>query len=140
MSDIHAPQSMGQHSAGLRPPSTAPTLPRPAAAPKDESSSIGLVGDSEAAAAEGKIKAFGTGDQAIRREQYARQAVKTGTGACRVRSFHGRLSSQGLEYMDNQINDWLDHSPDVEVKFVTTNVGVFEGKMREPALIVNLWY
>ena len=63
-----------------------------------------------------------------------------GTGACRVRSFHGRLSSQGLEYMDNQINEWLDHNPDVEVKFVSSVVGVFEGKMREPAIILNLWY
>jgi hypothetical protein len=37
--------------------------------------------------------------------------------------------------MDNQINEWLDANPEVEVKFVTSTVGVFEGKMREPALV-----
>ena len=35
---------------------------------------------------------------------------------------------------------WLDAHPEVEVKFVTSTVGIFEGKMREPALILNLWY
>ena len=63
-----------------------------------------------------------------------------GTGACRVKSFHGKYSDQGLEYMDDQINEWLDAHPDIEVKFVTSTVGVFEGKIREPALVLNLWY
>jgi hypothetical protein len=89
---------------------------------------------------ESKIKTNVGNGLSVRKEQFARKAVTNGTGACRIRSFHGRLSSQGLEYMDNQINEWLDHNPDVEVKFGTSSVGVFEGKMREPALILNIWY
>jgi hypothetical protein len=86
-----------------------------------------------------KIKAFGVvGGQ--RAHTWKRTATTPGTGACRVRSFHGKLSDQGMTYLDDQINEWLDQHPEVEVKFVTSTVGQFEGKIREPALIMNLWY
>ena len=57
-----------------------------------------------------------------------------------MKSFHGKYSDQGLQYLDDAVNEWLDAHPDVEVKFVTSTVGVFEGKIREPALVLNLWY
>jgi len=75
-----------------------------------------------------------------RKHEWKRQPVKTGTGATRVRSFHGKYSEQGLEYLDNAINEWLDNNPDIEVKFVTSTVMTFEGKIREPALVLNVWY
>ncbi|HTW93731.1 MAG TPA: hypothetical protein VMD30_02985 [Tepidisphaeraceae bacterium] len=62
------------------------------------------------------------------------------TGAVRVKSFHGRLSDNGLEYLDNAINEWLDRHPDIDIKFVTSTEGMFDGKIKEPALILNLWY
>jgi hypothetical protein len=86
-----------------------------------------------------KIRAFGVGASHVSKE-FNRAPVKTGTGACRVKSFHGKLSDQGLGYLDDAINEWLDKHPEVELKFVTSSVGVFEGKIREPALILNLWY
>jgi hypothetical protein len=86
-----------------------------------------------------KIKAFGS--EAVRQDHaWNRKPNANGTGASRVRSFHGKDSDQGLEYLDNAINDWLDAHPEAEVKFVTSTVGVFEGKIREPALVLNLWY
>jgi len=33
--------------------------------------------------------------------------MSSGQGACRVRSFHGRLSDEGMAYMDDKINEWL---------------------------------
>jgi len=118
-------------------PTAQPQAQKPAPAPADDEGSIGLVDEGGGEA----IKVTGTAMNAsVRRDQWKRQAAKTGSGAVRVRTFHGRLSQQGLEYMDNQINEWLDVHTEVEIKFVTSNVGVFEGKMREPALIVNLWY
>lgn len=90
-------------------------------------------------AAPKKIMAFG-GDAHVRRANYKRVPSISGHGACRVRSFHGKYSEQGLEYLDNAINEWLDASPEVEVKFVTSTVMTFEGKIREPALVLNLWY
>jgi len=62
------------------------------------------------------------------------------TGAIRVKSFHGRLSDNGLEYLDNAINDWLDAHPEIDIKFVTSTEGMFDGKIKEPALILNVWF
>jgi hypothetical protein len=114
---------------------------RPPAVPAETGMEpIGLVDEPGAAAeAAKKIKAFGvTGQQ--KSHNWKRTPATTGAGAVRVRSFHGRLSDQGLGFMDDQINEWLDAHPEVEVKFVTSSVGTYEGKIREPALVLNLWY
>ena len=42
--------------------------------------------------------------------------------------------------MDDKINEWIDMHPEVEIKHVSTTIGVFEGKIRDQALIVNIWY
>lgn len=103
---------------------------------------LGLVDEVEEvdAGSEKKIRAFGVADSGHRNRSWKRTPHLPGHGAVRVRSFHGKLSDQGMEYLDNAINDWLDEHPDVEIKFVTSTVGTFEGKIREPALILNLWY
>jgi hypothetical protein len=65
----------------------------------------------------------------------------TGNGATRVRSFHGRLSDDGLAYTDDKINEWLDSHPEIEVKHVNCFVGPLEGKVTgEQGLIVVIWY
>ncbi len=86
-----------------------------------------------------KILAFGA-DLVTKQHAWKRQPVINGNGACRVKSFHGKYSEQGLEYLDNAINEWLDAHAEVEVKFVTSTVMTFEGKIREPALVLNVWY
>jgi hypothetical protein len=73
-------------------------------------------------------------------QTFKRATSVTGHGAIRVRSFHGRLSDEGLAHMDRSINEWLDQHPDIEIKNVTTTVGQWEGKFKEPALIVNVWF
>ena len=85
-----------------------------------------------------KIK-FGA-EIGVKKHAWKRQPVRTGTGACRVRTFHGKLSDQGLEYIDEAINVWLDDHPEIDIKFVTTNVGMFDGKFKDIALVVNVWY
>ncbi len=75
-----------------------------------------------------------------RKHDWKRLTQTPGTGAVRMKSFHGKLSEQGMEYLDDAINTWLDSHPDVEIKFVTSNVGMFDGKMKDMALILNLWY
>jgi hypothetical protein len=85
-----------------------------------------------------KIK-FGA-ELGIKKHAWKREPVRTGTGACRVRTFHGKLSDQGLEYIDEAINVWLDEHPEIDIKFVTTNVGMFDGKFKDLALVVNVWY
>ena len=61
-------------------------------------------------------------------------------GATRLRIFHAKLSDGAVAHLDHQINDWLDQTPDVEIKFATTTVGVWEGKHAEPNLIMTLFY
>jgi hypothetical protein len=102
---------------------------------------IGLVDEEPQAALETakKIKAFGIGGME-KKHEWKRQTNVTSSGAVRMRSFHGRLSDEGLTFMDDKINEWLDAHPEVEVKFVTSTVGTYEGKIREPALVLNVWY
>jgi hypothetical protein len=71
---------------------------------------------------------------------WKRKHTSTGTGACRVKTFHGKCSDQGLEYLDDAINMFLDEHPDIDVKFVQSNIGMFDGKFKDFALIVNVWY
>lgn len=124
---------------GLQPP-RAPSPAKPAK-PVDEP--LTLVEEIEDLSNAGgttasKIK-FGP-DISHKKHEWKRTPVCTGFGACRVKSFHAKYSDQGLEHIDDAINEWLDNHAEVEVKFVTTTVHVFEGKIREPAIVMNLWY
>ncbi len=149
----HPPQQVHTHGTTAAPAShPAHGLPRTvsgSAVPKlpqqklDELDPIELIEDESSTPAPGtsKIKAFGAETAAVRHHQdWKRKVNSNGTGATRVRSFHGKYSDTGIEYLDNAINEWLDNHPEAEVKFVTSTVGVFEGKIREPALVLNLWY
>ncbi|MBL4591927.1 MAG: hypothetical protein JKY96_08210 [Phycisphaerales bacterium] len=63
----------------------------------------------------------------------------TGTGAIHCKSFHCKLTGDSLEFLDQQINEWLDKHPQYEVKMVTTSIGTWTGKSKEPNLIINVW-
>jgi len=77
---------------------------------------------------------------ALAQHSYKRPTHYNKTGAVRMRTFHCRLSEQGVEYLDQIINDWLESHPDIEVKFVTSTIGMWDGKLKEPTLILNVWY
>lgn len=134
------PIGTSQQGAGGAKVAGMPTLQNRAA---DDHSldPISLVDDFDASSdtPTSKIKAFGIAGQRAE-HQWKRKTYASGQGACRVRSFHGRLSDEGMAYMDEKINEWLDSHPDVEVKTVTTTIGQYEGKIKEPALVVNVWY
>ncbi|MCA9297543.1 MAG: hypothetical protein KDA28_00670 [Phycisphaerales bacterium] len=63
----------------------------------------------------------------------------TGTGAIHVKSFHCKMTEEGLHHIDEMINEWLDEHPQYEVKFVTQAIGEWRGKVKEPNLIVQVW-
>jgi hypothetical protein len=87
-----------------------------------------------------KIKAFSVAQEKSHLTKFTRQTTVTGRGAIRVRTFHSRLSDESLAYMDDKINEWLDGHPDIEIKFTTTAIGQYDGKIKEPALVLNVWY
>ncbi len=51
-----------------------------------------------------------------------------------------RSRAGALGFMQDQINEWIDQSPEIDVKHISTQVGMFEGKHTEPHLIVTIFY
>ncbi len=128
----HVPQPIGPAKISPVPTQTVKPV---------ELEPLSLVDEPAAAGGPSKIKAFSSsGPHGTGTHTWKRQLNTTGHGAVRVRTFHGRLSDEGMDFLDNKINEWLDAHAEIEIKFVTTNIGTFEGKIREPALIVNVWY
>jgi hypothetical protein len=120
----------------------APMVPKPVSPMKEEA--LSLVEESapqSGAPTQSKIHGFSsTGGGKQFADAFKRKTNVLGTGAIRVKSFHGRLSEQGLDYLDHAINEWLDNHADIEIKNISSSVGMFDGKMKEPAVILNLWY
>ncbi|MCC7388291.1 MAG: hypothetical protein IT431_05940 [Phycisphaerales bacterium] len=78
----------------------------------------------------------------IRRHEdtWSRTPNTPGTGAIHVRTFKAKLSDDGLPYLDQQINEWLDAHPQYEVKLVNTAIGEWSTKLgKEPGIIVSVW-
>ena len=112
--------------------------PEPAGAGKEDEP-LSLV-DSEGGGSAVALKAFGAGmGQSQKEQQYKRALNVTGQGATRCRVFHSKIAEAPLEYMQNQINEWLD-SDQIEVKHVGHVIGTLEGKTPVPNVIVMVWY
>ena len=103
--------------------------------PMEESPTAPIAGISAAGSA--KIKTFEKKDN--HEERFLREPDKASHGATHVRTFHSKLNNESLAYMDEQINDWLAKHPEAEAKFSTTTIGMYSGKMKEPAIICQVW-
>ena len=84
-----------------------------------------------------KITAFGSDKK--EKSEWSREPNTTGADAKHVRTFHSKLTDDALAYLDTQINAWLDEHPDYEVKVVSSTIGTFTGKTKEPHLICQVW-
>ncbi|MGB2820127.1 MAG: hypothetical protein WBF17_04045 [Phycisphaerae bacterium] len=102
---------------------------------------ISLVDSQESSGfATGGVKTFGiAGGADAEKHEYKRPLNTDGSGATRCRTFHSKIAIASLEFMENQINDWLD-SDKIEVKHVGHVIGIMEGKRPEPNLLVMVWY
>ncbi|MCD6304590.1 MAG: hypothetical protein J7M21_06475 [Planctomycetes bacterium] len=107
----------------------------------DEPEPLSLVDEDEMAAAPGEgLKTFGPhAQQAKKVKEFKRPLNADGSGATRCRIFHSKIAVPSLEFMEEQINDWLDGA-DIEVKHVGHLIGTMEGKRPEPNLLVIVWY
>lgn len=85
------------------------------------------------------IRQFGTRKKVAGESSWRRMANADGTGATHVKTFYSKLRADALDFMDHQINEWLDAHPELEVKFATTTIGELTGKTKELALFVNVW-
>lgn len=130
------------------PPSTPPEEERPASTEDETDLSLddtlpldlGPVPTVPDPAEPPKIRTFEQKLRSLRHEDtWSRTPNANGTGAIHVKSFHCKLTGDSLEFIDQQINEWLDAHPQYEVKTVTTSIGTWTGKLKEPNLIVNVW-
>ncbi len=133
-------------SGGGRPAESPPASIAAAGGAADETSPISLVDASESTGAPGHRTIHGTsmstapGGPIEESARLKRPLNKTGAGASRCRVFHSKLSDEATRHMEQQINEWLDRNPDVEIKFCTSTVGVWTGKHAEPNLILTMFY
>lgn len=140
---LRDPESLGGSGA---PPSPTPVSKPMIGAPKPAVFQPGsLSGSAPPRAVEGddappKIRAF---DQKMgggkHEDNWNRSPNVTGKGAIHVKSFHCKLTGESLEFLDKQVNEWLDAHPQYEVKMVTSTVGEWMGKLKEPNLIIQVW-
>ncbi len=84
------------------------------------------------------IQVFG-GDRVPHEDNWSRKTNVTGQGATHVKTFFCKLRPDAIQFVDDQVNDWLDKHPEYEVKFVTSTVGKLVGKNVEDALFMNVW-
>jgi hypothetical protein len=72
--------------------------------------------------------------------KFTRPLTNSGRGSIRCRTFHTKLTDAAIGYMDSVINEWIDKNPQIEIKYATSTIGMFEGKRLEPHLIMTLFY
>lgn len=106
--------------------------------------SLSLIDDVEARpTGSTQIRSFATGSTLAGQHddsRYKRPLSAHNEPATRVRTFHGKLTEAGVAHMDELINEWLDSNPTVFIKSSTSSIGVFEGKSKEPHLVLTLFY
>ncbi len=73
-------------------------------------------------------------------KNFKRPLQHDGRGATRCRILHAKLNDGAMKFLQDQINEWIDNHPDIEIKSASTQVGVVEGKSQEPHLIITLFY
>src|SRR4030042_5946846 len=57
-----------------------------------------------------------------------------------VKTFFTKLHAGAIEFLDEQINKWLQENPGVRIKMTNTTTGEIQGKKTEPHIIIHVWY
>lgn len=90
------------------------------------------------ASARSAAAAIGSGSRPV--ESFRRPLLRNTANATRCRTFHAKLTDAAFVHLNDQINEWVDGSDEIEIKFATSSVGVVEGKHPDPHLIVTVFY
>jgi hypothetical protein len=101
--------------AASRPQASAPRpAPRPAARP----------GAAQAAAVSKKVG----------------QAVAKTSRITGMKTFYTKLHPGALDFIDEQVAEWLKAHPSVMIKQTNVTVGEVQAKKTEPNIILSIWY
>ena len=57
-----------------------------------------------------------------------------------VKTFFSKLHGGALEFLDEQIANWLKENPNITIVQTNTSTGDVVAKTTEPHLIVTVWY
>ena len=118
-------------------------LPKIKEGPDEADETLTLVDEEEMGhSATTQIRSFTTSSLGgeYRETGYKRPLAGQDEPATRCRTFHGKLTQPGLSHMDETVNEWLDAHPEIFVKSSTTAVGTFEGKTKEPHMLLTIFY
>lgn len=66
--------------------------------------------------------------------------VSTAERITGVKTFFTKLHPGAMEFLDEQICNWLKAHPNLTVKRTNTATGNIVGKMTEPNIIITIWY
>ncbi|HVP09605.1 MAG TPA: hypothetical protein VMV94_00265 [Phycisphaerae bacterium] len=137
--------AMQQAAAAKKAAPAANPAPRATAAPVDEADiAISLIDDDEMPTSQSReIRSFAKGSTLGGKhhdDKLTRPLGGPRDAASRIRTFHSKLTDAGLANMDDTINEWLDSHPEIFIKTVTSSIGIFESKTKEPHLFVCVFY
>ena len=68
------------------------------------------------------------------------KAVSSSDRVTGVKTFFALLHVGAINFLDEQINNWLKENPGIVIKRTNTVTGTVAGKRTEPNIIVNIWY
>jgi len=57
-----------------------------------------------------------------------------------IKTFFTKLHAGSLDFLDEQITNWLKANPGITIKRTNTVTGDVAGKKTEPNIIVTIWY
>lgn len=56
------------------------------------------------------------------------------------KTFFTKLHPGAIDFLDEQINQWLKDNPAVVIKMTNTSVGEVQGKKTEANILMTVWY
>jgi hypothetical protein len=57
-----------------------------------------------------------------------------------VKTFFTKLHPGAINFLDEQITEWLKKNPDVHIKRTNVTVGEIQAKKTEPNILITVWY
>jgi hypothetical protein len=57
-----------------------------------------------------------------------------------VRTFFTKLHAGAINFLDEQITEWLKKNPDIIIKRTNVTVGEIQAKKTEPNILITVWY
>jgi hypothetical protein len=57
-----------------------------------------------------------------------------------VRTFFTKLHPGAMNFLDDQIADWLKENPNVKIKRTNVATGNVQAKKSEPNILITVWY